>query len=239
MSQLPGDRPAKRHHPTAGRREIGSVIVPRGSGSPASMTSPLPPASAPLPPAPAPLPPASVESSAGHAPTGSVDGGTPTERVAGQAPGRYRPLGGYAALLSTFTALASGFGAWFRASGRELPEFMPGRDLALLTVATHKAARMITRDRVTSVVRAPFTRFQRDAGRGEVDEQARGTGLRRAVGELLVCPYCVGMWVSAGLTASLLVFPRFTRWFCAVLVTFFGSELLQIAYARAETLLSD
>jgi hypothetical protein len=97
---------------------------------------------------------------------------------------------------------------------------------------------MVTRDRVTSAVRAPFTRFQDDAGPGEVNEAARGRGLRRAIGELLVCPYCLGMWVSAALTASLLVFPRFTRWVCTVLTAFFGSEVLQLAYSRAEAHLS-
>jgi hypothetical protein len=163
---------------------------------------------------------------------------SPRALDAGHSPGRQRPLGGYAVLLTTFTALAAGFAAWFRASGRELPESISGRDLALVTIASHKTSRLITRDRVTSAVRAPFTEFQSDAGPGEVDERARGYGLRRAIGELLVCPYCLGMWVSAALTASLLVFPRFTRWFTSVLVAFFGSELLQIAYARAERLIS-
>jgi hypothetical protein len=101
-------------------------------------------------------------------------------------------------------------------------------------VASHKVSRVIAKDRVASAVRAPFTRFQGDAGPGEVDEAARGHGLRRAIGELLVCPYCLGLWASATLTASLLVFPRFTRWFATVLTMFFGSELLQLAYHRAE-----
>jgi hypothetical protein len=93
---------------------------------------------------------------------------------------------------------------------------------------------MIAKDRVTSAVRAPFTRFQGDAGPGEVNEAARGRGLRRAVGELLVCPYCLGMWTSAALTALLLLFPRFTRWFASVLTMFYGSELLQFVYRRVE-----
>jgi hypothetical protein len=139
--------------------------------------------------------------------------------------------------MATFSGLATGFATWFRRSGRELPEHIGARDFALLTVASHKSARMITRDRVTSAVRAPFTRFQSDAGPGEVNEAARGRGLRRAVGELLVCPYCLGMWSSAFLTALLLVFPRFTRWFCTVLSVFFGSEILQIAHSRAEKLI--
>jgi hypothetical protein len=158
-----------------------------------------------------------------------------SDPFAGHSPGRERPLGGYAVLMGTFTGLAAGFGVWFRASGRELPESISARDVALLTVASHKASRMLTRDRVTSAIRAPFTEFQSDAGPGEVNEAARGHGLRRAIGELLVCPYCIGMWASAGLIAALLVFPRFTRWFASVLTVFFGSELLQLAYSRAES----
>lgn len=156
----------------------------------------------------------------------------------GHSPGQPRALRGYGVLLACFLALAAAFAGWFRKSGRELPDRVAGEDLLLLTVAGHKMARLIAKDRVTSVVRAPFTQFEGDAGPGEVDETARGGGLRRAVGELLVCPYCLGMWVSAALTASLLIVPRFTRWACAALVMFFGSELLQIGYARAEGWLS-
>jgi hypothetical protein len=157
---------------------------------------------------------------------------------AGHSPDQPRPLGGYAVLLGVFVASATAFAGWFRRSGRTLPDTIAPGDLALLTVAGHKASRMITRDRVMSVVRAPFTRFQGDAGPAEVDEAARGGGLRLAIGELLVCPYCLSMWMCAALTASLLIFPRFTRWLCVVLVSFFGSELLQLAYSRAESLVS-
>jgi hypothetical protein len=45
------------------------------------------------------------------------------------------------------------------------------------------------------------------------------------------------MWISAGLTAGLLVAPRFTRWFAAVLTALFGADALQIAYKKAEDLL--
>ena len=131
--------------------------------------------------------------------------------LAGHSPERERPLGGYAVLMALFGAAAGAFSAWFRRSGRKLPDRMSAGDLALVTVATHKASRLIAKDRVTSAVRAPFTRYQHDDGPGEVSEAARGHGLRRAVGELLVCPYCIGMWISAGLVAGLLVAPRFTR----------------------------
>lgn len=143
-------------------------------------------------------------------------------------------MGGYGVLMGTFSAASVAFGVWFRRSGRELPDSIAPRDLALLTIASHKSARMVTRDRVTSAVRAPFTQFEHDAGPGEVSESARGHGLRRAIGELLVCPYCLGMWTSAAFTAGLLVFPRFTRWLATVLTIFSGSEVLQMAHRRAQ-----
>jgi hypothetical protein len=148
-----------------------------------------------------------------------------------------RPVGGYAILLGVFAGLAGGFAAWLSRSGRELPERVAPGDLALVTVATHKASRLVSKDRVTSTVRAPFTRVEGDEDGGELSEAARGTGLRRAIGELLICPYCLGMWIAAAFTAGLIVAPRATRWTAAALSTLFGSDLLQIAYKKAEAAL--
>jgi hypothetical protein len=152
----------------------------------------------------------------------------------GHSPDDERPLGGYATLMGTFAAVVVGFGAWIRASGRELPERIDERDLALVTVASHKVSRLIAKDRVASTVRAPFTRYEDDAGPGEVSEEARGRGLRRAIGELLICPYCVGLWVSAAFAGGLLVAPRATRWLAAVFVALFGADVLQIVYKKAQ-----
>jgi hypothetical protein len=67
-----------------------------------------------------------------------------------------------------------------------------------------------------------------------VSEEPRGHGLRRAVGELITCPYCIGLWVSAAFAAGLLVAPRFTRWVAAVLAAVFGADVLQVAYKKVE-----
>jgi hypothetical protein len=153
---------------------------------------------------------------------------------AGHSPDQERPLGGYAALMASFAAVAVAFSAWVARSGRELPQRPSPADLALLTVATHKASRLIAKDRVTSTLRAPFTEFEDDAGPGEVSENARGRGLRRAVGELVICPYCLGLWVAAAFAAGLVVAPRSTRWAAGVLTAVFGSDVLQIIYSKAE-----
>ena len=153
---------------------------------------------------------------------------------AGHSPRQERPLGWYALLISLFTSLASGFAAWFHRSGRELPERMDVRDMALVAVAAHKGSRLLGKARVTSPVRAPFTRFQGDAGHSEVDEAARGHGLRRVIGELIVCPHCLSMWFAALFVAGLLVAPRTTRWIASTLTIVFASDVLQIAYRKAE-----
>ncbi|MGH2896726.1 MAG: DUF1360 domain-containing protein [Solirubrobacteraceae bacterium] len=157
--------------------------------------------------------------------------------LAGHSPGQERALGGYAVLMGTFGGLAAGFGTWLRRSGRKLPGRAASSDLLLVTVATHKCARILARDRVTSTVRAPFTRFQGDAGPSEVDEQARGRGLRRAVGELVVCPYCLDMWTASGFVAGLIVAPDATRWVATLFTVLTGADALQIAHGKAESLL--
>jgi Protein of unknown function (DUF1360) len=154
--------------------------------------------------------------------------------LAGYAPGEDRPLAAYATLTGVFAALAGGFSVWARCSGRELPERVGPADLALITVATHKASRLFAKDRVTSAFRAPFTRFEEEGSPGEVEEQARGSGLRRALGELVICPYCLSMWIAAAFAAGLLLAPRQTRWIASVLVAVFGSDLLQLLYKHAE-----
>jgi hypothetical protein len=120
-----------------------------------------------------------------------------------------------------------------RRTGRRPPERIDPLDLALLAIATHKLARLIAKSRVTSAVRAPFTHFQADAGPGEVDEEARGRGLQRAIGELLICPYCLSMWISGAFTAGLLTAPRLTRWVATVVAIDAGAELLNAAHARS------
>jgi hypothetical protein len=139
------------------------------------------------------------------------------------------PLLGRAILTGTFfTALGTGVAAARRA-GVRLPREVAVRDVVATGVATYKLARMITKDRVTTFARAPFTEYEHPAGRGEVEERPRGSGLRRAVGELVVCPYCVGFWVASGLTAGLVVSPRPTRAVVAVFDMLAVADALQAA----------
>ncbi|MFA1547804.1 DUF1360 domain-containing protein [Actinomadura chokoriensis] len=84
-------------------------------------------------------------------------------------------------------------------------------DLALMTITTHKVARLIAKDPVTSPLRAPFTRHSGTAGPSELAEEVRGRGVRHAVGELITCPFCTAQWVATAYAAGLVFVPQATR----------------------------
>jgi hypothetical protein len=153
---------------------------------------------------------------------------------AGYAPDEHRPLGAYAGLAAVFAAALGGSLVALRASGRELPERLAAADLALAGIATHKLTRLLSKDKVTAFLRAPFTRYQEPAGQGEVEEVPRGTGLRLAVGELLVCPYCLAQWVAGGFAVGFATAPRTTRFIAGMYTAETVSDFLQLAYKAAE-----
>lgn len=151
------------------------------------------------------------------------------------APGQERPLGSYAILSGAYAGGLVGSLAILRALRREeLPERVSTADVLLIGIASHKLSRLIAKDKVTSFIRAPFTRFQESSGHGEVEEEPCGHGLRLAVGELLVCPYCLAQWVAAGLTLGLLTAPRYTRLLGTIFAAHTVSDFLQVAYRAAE-----
>ncbi|MFL5835481.1 MAG: DUF1360 domain-containing protein [Solirubrobacteraceae bacterium] len=148
-------------------------------------------------------------------------------------PGERPPLASFAAFTGIFNA---GFGAALVAAARRqrLPEKVGPGDVALIGVASHKLSRLIAKDKVTAFVRAPFTEYEGTAGPGELEESVRGRGLRRAIGELIACPYCLGLWVSAGMHVGLIYAPRTTRVLASTFTALTISDFLQIAYKAAE-----
>ena len=119
-------------------------------------------------------------------------------------------------------------------SGRDLPEHVEAGDVVLIGTASYQLSRLISKKKVTSFVRAPFTELEGKGGPAELEERPRGSGLRRAMGELLVCPYCLGLWASGGFHAGLLFAPRTTRFSASVLTAMSISDFLQLAYRAAE-----
>jgi hypothetical protein len=157
------------------------------------------------------------------------------EPYAGYAPPDERPpFAAYATFATVFHAAMAGAVAAAKRSGRDLPERVDGRDIVLIGTASYKLSRLIAKKKVTAFVRAPFTELEGKGGPAELEERPRGSGIRRAVGELLVCPYCLGLWASGGFHAGLLFAPRATRFSASVLTAMSISDFLQIAYKAAE-----
>jgi Protein of unknown function (DUF1360) len=139
-------------------------------------------------------------------------------------------LTSYATLIGVFKLIFALFLLVARGTGRPIPERVDTKDIVLLGVATHKLSQIGAKDAVTSPLRAPFTELQETKSQKNVKETPRGEGLRRSVGELLTCRFCLGMWVASFLTYGLVLLPRVTRLIATVLTILTVSDYLHQTY---------
>lgn len=136
----------------------------------------------------------------------------------------------YSTLMGVFNLVFALFLLLTKKLDSPLPQRIDGRDIALLGMATHKLSLVGTEDAVTSPLRAPFTELQEKQSPKSVDEAPRGEGLRRSVGELLTCKFCLGMWVASLLTYGLVLAPRVTRLVASVFTILTISDHLHQIY---------
>jgi hypothetical protein len=138
------------------------------------------------------------------------------------------PYGAYAGIVGVFAGVLGVAGVLARALGRD-PRHDTTLDLAVLSVATFKAARTISRDDVTSFIRAPFV--EGEAG-GDSEEAPVETGdLQQAIGELVTCSRCVGTWAAAGLATTQILAPRFGRLLTWSLAAAGANDFLQAGFS--------
>jgi hypothetical protein len=136
------------------------------------------------------------------------------------------PYEAYAAIAGTFATLLAGAGALSRAVGRD-PQCQTWLDFVVLGAASFKAARTVSRDKVTSFVREPFVEGEAYDGEGE---RPAGEGFQRAMGELVTCTRCIGTWTAAGLAATQVLAPRFGRLLTWSLAASAANDFLQGAF---------
>jgi hypothetical protein len=148
------------------------------------------------------------------------------------AQGEERPLGSYVGLMSVYGAAVGTAAVAAAALGKRPPEQVSPWDVALISVATHKLSRLISKDSVTSPIRAPFTHYRGVSGPAELQEEVRGSGGRKAVGELITCPFCLGLWIASGFVGGLVFAPGVTRLATAALTSLAASDFLHFGYAR-------
>ena len=132
------------------------------------------------------------------------------------------PLPEYATLTTVFTGVLGGF---VLLAGRRLPERVGWGDVARIGLASYKVGRLVAKDEVTKFVRAPVTR-------DEEASEPEARGWPRAIGELVTCPYCVGLWIAAGFSYGLVLFPRETRFVTALFGAQAVADFLNAGYVK-------
>ena len=138
------------------------------------------------------------------------------------------PYRAYAGIMGAFAGGLAAAGGLARLLDRE-PRQQSPLDFAVLSLATFKAARTISRDDVSSFLREPFVLGE--AGGGEAEAPIATGGARQAIGELVTCSRCVGTWCAAGLASTQIIAPRFGRLLTWSLAAAGASDWLQAGFA--------
>jgi hypothetical protein len=92
-------------------------------------------------------------------------------------------------------------------------------------VASFALSKLIAKEKVEVWVREPFVE---QAGDGR---QPKGEGLRYAMGELLTCTRCLGMWNALALVGLRVVRPRESRVVTTVLVASAINDFAQAGFS--------
>lgn len=129
----------------------------------------------------------------------------------------------YVSLMGLFAAL---FAAFSLSERNEKPLELTPLDLTLLSLATYRGGRLIAYDKVTEPLRSAFASTEPDgSGAGEA-VNPKGSGARKALGELISCPTCAGTWLAAGFVYGLRLAPRPTRVMLAILSATGAAEVI-------------
>jgi hypothetical protein len=120
-----------------------------------------------------------------------------------------RPLAGYAGIMASYGVLTAGSILLLRRKRFGVHPLSPW-NFVLYALAAEHISRLISKDSVTSPLRSPFTAFKEPAGEGEENDEVIGSGPRRAIGELLTCPFCLDQWVTTALVAGSVAAPTLT-----------------------------
>ncbi len=146
------------------------------------------------------------------------------------SPQENRGLRGHLAAVAAFGAYTAAWGVAVGVRKAKLPDRHDPLDVLFTAAATFRLSRLISKGSVTSPLRAPFTRYEEATGPAEVSEEARGGAARSTVGELVTCPFCLSVWMTATLTGAHLLWPRATRAVTGGVTALAAADVMQLSY---------
>jgi Protein of unknown function (DUF1360) len=129
----------------------------------------------------------------------------------------------YATLNVVHSALLAGTALLARRRGRGQP--LSTAEMAQLSLAAFSVAKAVSREKIGSWVREPFTDVD---GAGEPEPV--GGPLRRAVGELVTCSRCVGAWSALSLVGLRTASPVAGQVATTVFATAGANDFLQAGF---------
>ena len=141
------------------------------------------------------------------------------------------PYAAYAKIVGTFAGGLVAAGAVARMLDRDL-ESSNALDFVILSAASFKASRTVTRDKVASFMREPFVEGEATEGH---EEPIQDGGMQQAIGELVTCTRCAGTWAAAGLASAQIIAPRFGRLLTWSLGAAAANDFLQAAFVALTT----
>lgn len=127
-----------------------------------------------------------------------------------------------------FVAVYAGVIAVLYELGR-IPRSINTIDLMLLGLATARLSDIVSTDEVMEWLRRPFVKLEPTeiADRKVETRGGRGTGVRKVIGDLLCCPWCIAVWVAAALSYAYFIAPRIAWLFILVMAIAEIGALLQ------------
>ena len=133
-----------------------------------------------------------------------------------------RPIPQYATLAAAFWAI---FGFFLLTNGRKIPERIGVTDVSLIALSSYKVSRLIAKEEITTFVRAPVTEDPEA-------QQPKRRGMARVLGELVTCPYCMGLWLTAAFSYGLVLYPRQTRFAMTIFGAYGVSDFLHAGFVK-------
>ena len=113
----------------------------------------------------------------------------------------------------------------------DYPSAVNSFDFLLLCLATFRITELITSDSITKFLRDPFVtrkKVRNPDGSEEVKVKPEGRGIKRFIGELIICPWCIGVWIGTFLSYFYILTPGPARVFLIAISVAAGGILIQL-----------